>query len=160
MLEQKVKQAAQSLYRLENAASKRQRSNSSVNANSHLDTAQKKCDEISAELWRLQSLEMDIERRLMNHNAAVLGLGMNIMEKKAMEGRMICAPPAGTMDGTYISMLPKLFFGTMPFTIGGGTYSSVWNSEYRGIVEDSSSPSSDGARFRLGTERPTGCSDS
>lgn len=88
MLEQKVKQAAQSLYRLEYAASKRQRSNSSVNANSHLDTAQKKCDEISAELWRLQSLEMDIERRLMNHNAAVLGLGMNIMEKKAMEGRM------------------------------------------------------------------------
>ena len=87
MLEQKVKQAAQSLYRLENAANKRQRGSISP-ANSHLDTAQKKCDEISAELWRLQSLEMDIERKLLNHNAAVLGLGMNIMERKAMEGRM------------------------------------------------------------------------
>jgi DNA repair exonuclease SbcCD ATPase subunit len=88
MLEQKVKQAAQSLYRLENAANKGQRSGTSVNANSHLDIAQKKCDEISAELWRLQSLEMDIERKLLNHNAAVLGLGMNIMERKAMEGGM------------------------------------------------------------------------
>lgn len=87
MLEQKVKQAAQSLYRLENAANKRQRGSISP-ANSHLDEAQKKCDEISAELWRLQSLEMDIERKLLNHNAAVLGLGMNIMERKAMEGRM------------------------------------------------------------------------
>jgi len=88
MLEQKVKQAAQSLYRLENAANKGQRGSNPINANSHLDTAQKKCDEISSELWRLQSLEMDIERKLSNHNAAVLGLGMNIMERKAMEGRM------------------------------------------------------------------------
>lgn len=84
MLEQKVKQAAQSLYRLENAANKRQRI-SHLPASTHLDTAQKKCDEINTELWRLSSLSMEVERKLLNHNAAVLGLGMSILEKKAME---------------------------------------------------------------------------
>jgi chromosome segregation ATPase len=86
VLEQKVKQAAQSLNRLENAASKRQRI--SATASTHLDTAQRKCDEINAELWRLSSLSMDIERKLLNHNVAVLGLGMSILERKAMENGM------------------------------------------------------------------------
>src|SRR5271170_3722190 len=81
-LEQKVKQAAQSLYRLENAANKRQRISSSA---THLDTAQKKCDEINAELWRLSSLSMEVERKLLKHNSAVLGLGMSILERRAME---------------------------------------------------------------------------
>jgi chromosome segregation ATPase len=31
---------------------------------------------------------MDVERKLLNHNAAVLGLGMNILERRAMEGGM------------------------------------------------------------------------
>lgn len=87
-LEQKVKQAAQSLYRLETAANKRQRVSSASTAFAHLDTAQKKCDDISAELWRLSSLAMDVERKLLNHNAAVLGLGMNILERRAMESGM------------------------------------------------------------------------
>ena len=86
VLEQKVKQAAQSLNRLENAASKRQRI--SATASTHLDTAQRKCDEINAELWRLSSLSMDVERKLLNHNVAVLGLGMSILERKAMENGM------------------------------------------------------------------------
>ena len=88
VLEQKVKQAAQSLNRLENTATKRQRITPSVTASTHLDTAQRKCDEINAELWRLSSLSMDVERKLLNHNVAVLGLGMSILERKAMESGM------------------------------------------------------------------------
>ena len=88
ILEQKVKQAAQSLNRLENAATKRQRTTPSATASIHLDTAQRKCDEINAELWRLSSLSMDVERKLLNHNVAVLGLGMSILERKAMESGM------------------------------------------------------------------------
>ena len=81
-LEQKVKQAAQSLYRLETAANKRQRvDDSPAAASTHLDAAQKKCDEINTELWKLSASCMEIERRLSNHNAAVLGLRMNILEK-------------------------------------------------------------------------------
>src|ERR1700756_4502857 len=89
MLEEKVKQAAQSLRRLENAANKRQRISLSLSAAVHLDTAQKKCDEINAELWRLSSLSMEIERKLLNHNAAVLGLGMSILEKKELDAGSI-----------------------------------------------------------------------
>src|SRR5947207_1530363 len=88
VLEQKVKQAAQSLNRLENTANKRQRTTPSAPAFTHLDTAQRKCDEINAELWRLSSLSMDVERKLLNHNVAVLGLGMCILERKAMESGM------------------------------------------------------------------------
>src|SRR5271170_6387761 len=84
-LEQKVKQAAQSLYRLETAANKRQRVDTPAAASAHLDTAQKKCDEINQELWKLSASSMEIERRLLNHNAAVLGLGMSILERKATE---------------------------------------------------------------------------
>ena len=84
-LEQKVKQAAQSLYRLETAANKRQRLDSPPEAYAHLDMAQKKCDELNAELWRLSSLSMEIERKLLNHNAAVLGLGMNVLERRSLE---------------------------------------------------------------------------
>ena len=80
-----MKQAAQSLYRLETAANKRQRVDTPAAASAHLDSAQKKCDEINAELWKLSASSMEIERRLLIHNAAVLGLGMNILEKKAME---------------------------------------------------------------------------
>src|SRR5271155_4548569 len=87
-LEQKVKQAAQSLYRLETAANKRQRVDTPAAASAHLDTAQKKCDEINQELWKLSASSMEIERRLLNHNAAVLGLGMNILERKATESGM------------------------------------------------------------------------
>src|SRR5271169_5629622 len=87
-LEQKVKQAAQSLYRLETAANKRQRVDTPAAASAHLDTAQKKCDEINQELWKLSASSMEIERRLLNHNACVLGLGMNILERKAMENGM------------------------------------------------------------------------
>ena len=85
LLEQKVRQAAQSLNRLEHAANKRQRIGSDHSASIHLVTAQKKCDEINAELWRLSTLAMDIERKLAHHNAAVLGLGMSILEKRAMQ---------------------------------------------------------------------------
>jgi len=85
LLEQKVRQAAQSLNRLENAANKRQRIGSEHSASIHLVTAQKKCDEINAELWRLTTLAMDIERKLAHHNAAVLGLGMSILEKRTMQ---------------------------------------------------------------------------
>ena len=84
-LEKKVKQAAQSLHRLDNAVHKWQKKNTSDNAYSHLDEAQKKCDEITSELWRLTSLEMEVERKLLNHNAAVLSMGMNILERKAIE---------------------------------------------------------------------------
>ena len=83
-MEQKVKQAAQSLNRLEITANKRQRITSAPYS-THLETAQKKCDEITEELWRLTSLSMDVERKLLNHNIAVLGLSMNILEKKDME---------------------------------------------------------------------------
>ena len=85
-LEQKVKQAAQSLYRLETAANKRQRVDTPAAASAHLDTAQKKCDEINTELWKLSASCMEIERRLSNHNAAVLGLRMNILEKNMENG--------------------------------------------------------------------------
>jgi Up-regulated During Septation len=83
-LEQKVKQAAQSLHRLETAASKRT-SLAPVSSN-HLDIATQKCEEISAELWRLSSRAMEVERKLMNHNAAVLGMAMTILERKSVEG--------------------------------------------------------------------------
>ena len=88
VLEQKVKQAAQSLNRLENTAGRRQRITTAATASAHLDTAQRKCDEINAELWRLSSLSTDVERKLLNHNVAVLGLGMSILEGKAMESGM------------------------------------------------------------------------
>jgi len=85
LLEQKVKQAAQSLRRLEDATQKWANKANSTTAYTHLDEAQKKCDEITADLWRLTSREMDIERKLLNHNAAVLSLGMNILERKTIE---------------------------------------------------------------------------
>jgi chromosome segregation ATPase len=85
MLEKKVKQAAESLHRLETAANKWQPESVSPTAHVHLGEAQKKCDDITAEVWRLTSVEMDLERKLLNHNAAVLSLGMNILEKKIVE---------------------------------------------------------------------------
>jgi chromosome segregation ATPase len=85
LLEQKVKQAAQSLRRLEDATQKWANKANSTTAYTHLDEAQKKCDEITADLWRLTAREMDIERKLLNHNAGVLSLGMNILERKTID---------------------------------------------------------------------------
>src|SRR5271156_1258625 len=60
----------------------------------------------------------------------------------AMDGFITWTAPAGTILGTYISIFPYVFFGTTPFSTGGGTYNSVCDSEYNAVVETSSSFSS------------------
>ncbi|OZJ05688.1 hypothetical protein BZG36_01438 [Bifiguratus adelaidae] len=74
-LESKMREAAQSLTRL-HASNKRL----SKQANEQLANANKKVDQVAADLWHVTQRGSDVQRKLLQHTAAVLSVGVKSLE--------------------------------------------------------------------------------
>lgn len=81
-METKVRDAAMSLARLYGGSKK----GPPPEQEEELKSAQRKCEEISRELWNLNTRLVEVQRVLLMHNAAVLGLGMSKKEEDEKEG--------------------------------------------------------------------------
>jgi chromosome segregation ATPase len=76
-LESKIREAASSLARL-HASNKRL----SRQATDHLATANRKVDQVATELWKLTQRAGEVQRKLLQHMAGVLSLGIRKLEEK------------------------------------------------------------------------------
>ncbi|GBC05870.1 hypothetical protein RclHR1_06490005 [Rhizophagus clarus] len=79
-LESKIREAASSLARL-HASNKRL----SRQATDHLATANRKVDQVATELWKLTQRAGEVQRRLLQHMAGVLSLGIRKLEEKSSQ---------------------------------------------------------------------------
>ncbi|CAJ0638160.1 1138_t:CDS:2 [Entrophospora sp. SA101] len=83
-LESKIREAASSLAKL-HASNKR----ISRQATDHLMQANRKVDQVAAELWKLTQRAGDIQRKLLQHMSGVLSLGITRLEGKPTRSQSI-----------------------------------------------------------------------
>ncbi|CAI2180059.1 6003_t:CDS:2 [Funneliformis geosporum] len=79
-LESKIREAASSLARL-HASNKRL----SRQATDHLATANRKVDQVATELWKLTQRAGEVQRKLLQHMAGVLSIGIRKLEEKSSQ---------------------------------------------------------------------------
>ncbi|RHZ51597.1 hypothetical protein Glove_476g10 [Diversispora epigaea] len=75
-LESKIREAASSLARL-HASNKRL----SRQATDHLSQANRKVDQVATELWKLTQRAGEVQRRLLQHMAGILSMGLRKLEE-------------------------------------------------------------------------------
>lgn len=98
-LESKIREAAHSLTRL-HATNKRL----IKQANEELSTANRKVDQVATELWKLTQRGSEVQKRLLQHMAGVLGMGIRKLEEEksrwATAGSLHSTAPAGANFST------------------------------------------------------------
>ncbi|KAG0293098.1 hypothetical protein BGZ96_003321 [Linnemannia gamsii] len=85
-LESKIREAAQSLLKLHADNKKLARQ-----ASDHLESANRKVDQVATELWKLTQLAADLQRTLLQHTSGVLALGVVRLEDQGRRERDVHA---------------------------------------------------------------------
>src|SRR5579883_894765 len=95
-LESKIREAASSLARL-HASNKRL----SRQAGDHLAEANRKVDQVATELWKLTQRTGEVQRKLLQHMAGVLSLGIQKLEDRQCQPTVTNSqhPQANSLGG-------------------------------------------------------------
>jgi len=127
VMESKVRDAAQSLSRLSSKKVRRSATSQDINheTDEELMASNRKCEELSRELHRLEIRAMEIQRRLLQHSTGILGSTHRTVSSPSEEEYMFAKDPEVFDDRSFYRTADKL-----------EGFGEVRNSTERRMVED------------------------
>jgi len=156
-LESKVRDAALSLSRLYSKKGRQRRSllggvsDVTKHTDEELMASNRKCEELSQELWRLNNRAVEIQRRLLQHGAGILGMthqgGIKNLPRlppspNSPSGTFSSVNRRGTMSSMNVEFDDRSFYRTPDKLDEFGSY-------------DQSSPADKNGRFQRGDVHPS-----
>ncbi|PWW77264.1 hypothetical protein C7212DRAFT_343459 [Tuber magnatum] len=155
-LESKVRDAALSLSRLYSKKGKQRRSllggvsDVTKHTDEELMASNRKCEELSQELWRLNNRAVEIQRRLLQHGAGILGM----THQGGIKNLPRLPPSPNSPSGTFSSVNRRGTLSSMNVEFDDRSFYRTPDKLDEFWLYDQSSPADKNGRFQRGDVRP------
>ncbi|PUU75014.1 Up-regulated during septation-domain-containing protein [Tuber borchii] len=155
-LESKVRDAALSLSRLYSKKGRQRRSllggvsDLTKHTDEELMASNRKCEELSQELWRLNNRAVEIQRRLLQHGAGILGM----THQGGIKNLPRLPPSPNSPSGTFSSVNRRGTLSSMNVEFDDRSFYRTPDKLDEFGSYDQSPPADKSSRFQRGDGRP------
>jgi len=156
-LESKVRDAALSLSRLYSKKGRQRRSllggvsDVTKHTDEELMASNRKCEELSQELWRLNNRAVEIQRRLLQHGAGILGM----THQGGIKNLPRLPPSPNSPSGTFSSVNRRGTMSSMNVEFDDRSFYRTPDKLDEFGLYDQSSPADKNSRFQRGDIHPS-----